>query len=593
SILTNAGGPGVIATDALIQSGGKLSELSEKTKENLNRFLPEAWSHSNPVDILGDASAELFEKSLDELAKDPNSHGVLVILTPQHMTDPKAVALKIKKHGQNPQKPILASWMGASRVFEGIEVLKEAHIPNFEFPDIACRTFGYMWSYADNLKALYEVPFLRDELSDSAAELEKQKTITALFDRAVQEKRLLLDEYESKKVLEAFEIPTVPTLVAKTPQEAMELAQKIGFPVVVKLYSQTITHKTDVGGVKLNLITPEAVKEAFSQILASVLKKVGEGHFQGVTVQPMINLSSGYELILGSSIDPQFGPVILFGTGGQLVEVFEDSALALPPLNANLAQRVMKKTKIYKALKGVRGRQSADLDYLTTLLIRFSRLIAEFPQIKEFDINPLWVSAEKIYALDARITLHAQNETRPELAIPAYPTQYIRFLDLKGLPGLTLRPITPEDEPLFIAFLQKLSKKAIYERFLKDLSSDELTRHDQLIQSCFCDYDRRLLLAAEIKKEQKREFLGVARLIKKPETKEGFFALVVKDEWQNRGLGSALLKQLVEIARAEKLKALSAWIFSENLPMQKLCTKTGFKITPSQGKMLFASLKLD
>lgn len=594
SIITNAGGPGVIATDVLVQSNGKLTELTDDIKKQLDAFLPQAWSHNNPIDILGDASPERYAKSLEVMVKDPYSQGVLVILTPQYMTDAARVAEILKESVKNNDKPILASWMGAEKVEKGIEKLKEAGIPNFEFPDGACRTFGYMWSYSDNINGIYEIPPLRDEMSDDAKELTKQKTASQFFLQARKEKRTVLSEYESKKVLEAFDIPIAPTHTVKTADEAVAYAEKIGFPIVLKLYSKTITHKSDVGGVKLNLNNAAAVKKAYEEIKTSVEKKAGKEHFQGVSVQPMIDISDGYELILGSSVDQQFGPVILFGSGGVLVEVFEDSALALPPLNATLAKRLMKKTKIYKALKGVRGRKSVDLKQLATILIRFSRLIAENPIIKECDINPLWVSADKIYALDARIVLHEEGKKLPELAIRPYPTQYIKFLKLKDDSPLTLRPIMPEDEPLLVDFLKTLSDKAIYFRFLREISSDELLNRDQLIRACFCDYDRQISMVAEKKNAKKqRELLAVARLMKTPETKEAFFALVVKDKWQQKGVGSALLKQMIEIAKAEKLEVLSVLIFSENKPMQKLCQKLGFVIKPAQNdKMVLASLKL-
>ncbi len=593
SIITNAGGPGVIATDVLVQSAGKLTELSDGIKTQLSSFLPEAWSHNNPIDILGDASAERYAKTLEVMVKDPYSQGILVILTPQYMTDATKVADILKKSSESSDKPILASWMGAEKVEAGISKLKEANIPNFEFPDGACRTFGYMWSYSYNINGIYEVPPLRDELSDDEKELEKQKQARAFFEKARKEKRTILAEHESKKVLEAYDIPIAPAHMAKTKEEAADFAEKIGFPIVLKLFSNTITHKSDVGGVKLNLNNREAVQNAFEEIQKSVSEKKGKEHFQGVNVQPMIDISGGYELILGSSVDPQFGPVILFGSGGVLVEIFEDSALALPPLNANLAKRLMEKTKIYKALKGVRGKKAVDLNSLSTVLIRFSRLIAENPVIKECDINPLFVG-EKLYALDARIVLHEENENFPRLAIRPYPSQYIKFLKIRDNIPITVRPIMPEDEPLIVDFLKTLSNKAIYFRFLKNISSDELLNREQLIRACFCDYDRQLSIVAEKKDQnQKREILAVARLIKKAES-HAYFALVVKDVWQHKGVGQALLQQVIEIAKEEKLKSLTVYMFAENEPMQKLCKKMGFSLKPAKdSKMILAVLNLD
>ena len=347
AILTNAGGPGVLATDALVAGGGELAELSPETMAAFDEILPPQWSHNNPVDILGDAEPERYAKSLEIAAKDPAIDGMLVVLTPQDMTNPTQIAEKLKPYAKGFGKPVLASWMGGAEVAAGEQILNQAGIPTFQFPDSAVRAFNYMWKYAYNLKGLYETPTLPQHAD---AELKRGKAARILRE-AREQGRTLLTEYESKQLLAAYGIPTVETRIAVTEEEAVKAAEEIGFPVVLKLHSLTITHKTDVGGVLLNLRDAEAVRKGFQGIKTSLTEKAGAEHFQGVTVQPMVKLD-GYELIIGSSLDAQFGPVMLFGTGGQLVEVFKDRALALPPLNSTLARRMMEQTKIFKALKG-------------------------------------------------------------------------------------------------------------------------------------------------------------------------------------------------------------------------------------------------
>src|SRR5208282_3510832 len=449
-ILTNAGGPGVLATDALVAGGGELAELSEETMKAFDAILPQQWSHNNPVDILGDAEPERYAKSLEIAAKDPSIDGMLVVLTPQDMTNPTQIAEKLKPYAKGLGKPVLASWMGGAEVAAGEQILNQAGIPTFQFPDSAVRAFNYMWRYTYNLKGIYETPTMPQHAD---AWLQRGKAERIIRD-ARQSGRTILTEYESKQLLKAYDIPTVETQIAATEQEALKAAEEIGYPIVLKLYSFTITRKTDVGGVQLNLRDGSAVKTAFQAIKQSVTEKAGAEHFQGVTVQPMVKLD-GYELIIGSSLDSQFGPVLLFGTGGQLVEVFKDSALALPPLNTTLARRMMEQTRVYKALQGVRGRPPVDLAALEKLLVQFSYLVVEQRWIKEIDINPLLASAERLVALDARVVVHGPEVTEdklPKLAIRPYPSQYVATLTMKDGTKANLRPIRPEDEPLMVKF---------------------------------------------------------------------------------------------------------------------------------------------
>ena len=373
TILTNAGGPGVLATDALISAGGTLAELSPQTRAALDQMLPEHWSHGNPVDILGDADPERYAKALEITAQDPNSDGLLVILTPQAMTDPTLTAEQLKRYAKTTKKPLLASWMGGAEVASGSQILHRANIPTFPYPDTAAQVFDYMWRYISNLRSLYETPLPSLEV-DKEGSIQTQAT--KMIEAVRQSGRTLLTEFESKQLLNAYGIPTVETRVATSETEAVKCAEEIGYPVVLKLHSETITHKTDVGGVQLRLSGADEVRNAYHAIKSAVSYKAGPEHFQGVTVQPMVQLD-GYELILGSSLDPQFGPVLLFGSGGQLVEVYRDHALALPPLTTTLARQMMEQTRVFTALAGVRGRMPVDLAALEQLLVRFSYLVAE------------------------------------------------------------------------------------------------------------------------------------------------------------------------------------------------------------------------
>ncbi|MBD2257035.1 GNAT family N-acetyltransferase [Pseudanabaena sp. FACHB-2040] len=583
TVITNAGGPGVLATDALIATGGELATLSEDTLTTLNEFLPTHWSHGNPIDILGDADPERYSQTLDVTLKDPNSDGLLVILTPQAMTDPTQTAEKLKQLAQNAEKPILASWMGGAEVTSGETILNRASIATYRYPDAAARLFNFMWKYSYNLRGLYETPALLPLEVDA----EERSQVDHLIQSARAAGRTILTELESKQILRAYGIPTVESQTAATPEAAVDCAEAIGYPVVVKLVSEVITHKTDVGGVVLNLQNADAVRQAYGAIADAVTAKAGPEAFTGVTVQPMINRDESYEVIVGSSVDPQFGPVILFGAGGQLVEVFQDSAVALPPLNTTLARRLMEQTKIYKAFKGVRGRPPADLAGLEKLLVRFSQLVLEQPLIAELDINPLLISAtdsaHPLLALDARIALHPPDmalASLPKPAIRPYPVQYVTPWQLKDGTRVTIRPIRPEDEPLIVKFHQTLSEESVYFRYFHLMKLSSRIAHDRLTRICFIDYDREMALVVDRHQPQtgEQEILAVARLSKSYGLNEGEFAMLVSDLYQHQGLGTQLLQQLLKVGRDESLERITAEILHENRPMQRVCEKVGFTL---------------
>jgi acetyltransferase len=399
-MVTNAGGAGVLAADALLAAGGELADLAPATIEKLNAILPAHWSHHNPIDILGDADHTRYAAAVRIALDDPSTDGLLVALAPQAMTDPTAVACELAPILQTAGRPVLTSWMGGPAIAPGEGLLNEAGIPTFRYPDSAVRAFQSMWRHSANVKAL------ADEPVDPLPQVPEHPLITAARDRG----RTLLTEAESKQLLADFGIPTVPTIAAADSDAAVQAANKFGFPVVAKLHSETITHKSDVGGVRLNIADEAGVRAAWD----AIREAVPPDDFLGVTVQPMVP-RGGYELILGLSYDPQFGPVLLFGSGGTLVEVYKDGAIGLPPLNASLARKLMQRTKIHAALKGIRGQKPVDLAALECLLVNFARLAVEQPAIREVDINPLLASADRLIALDARIVLHTRD------AMPAKP----------------------------------------------------------------------------------------------------------------------------------------------------------------------------
>jgi acetyltransferase len=475
------------------------------------------------------------------------------------MTDPAQIAERLKPYAKEYGKPVLASWMGGNSVAAGEAVLNSADIPTFAYPDTAARAFTYMWRYSYNLRGLYETPTLTEH---SELEIASSNQVGQIIQNARAHGRVLLTELESKQLLSLYGIPTVETRVAASEDKAARLAAEIGFPVVLKVFSETITHKTDVGGVKLNLEDEAAVRSAYRAIKSSVAEKAGPDRFSGVTVQPMVKLY-GYELILGSSVDPQFGPVILFGSGGQLVEVYRDRALALPPLNTTLAQRMMEQTRIFNALKGVRGRKPVNMAALEHILVRFSQLVVEQRWIAEIDINPLLASPERLLALDARIVLHGPAVTLDQLPKPAirpYPSQYVAPWTMKDGNQVTIRPIRPEDEPLMVKFHETLSDRSVYLRYFCSLSLSRRVAHERLLRICFGDYDREMALVAERTDPGtgERRIIAVGRMNKLHAGNEAEVAVLVSDQYQKLGLGNELLRRVIQIARDEKLSRVSA-----------------------------------
>ncbi|HEY0705965.1 MAG TPA: GNAT family N-acetyltransferase, partial [Polyangia bacterium] len=512
--------------------------------------------------------------------QDQNSDGILVILAPQSVTDATATAEQLVELTRKHRKPVLASWMGGTDVQAGEAILSRAGIPTFAYPDTAARAFLHMWRYTANLRALFETPVL----APSANRPLGRQSADQIIRDARKAGRTLLTETESKTLLSTYGIPTVPTTVAASIDEAVAAAEALGFPVVLKLHSHTITHKTDVGGVKLGLRDLAAVRAAYADIERAVTELRGREHFQGVTVQPMIE-RDGVELILGSSIDPQFGPVLLFGAGGTLVEIWKDRALGLPPLTSTLAKQMIERTTIAKALAGVRGQAPVNLDALAQMLVDFSQLVVEQPAIRELDINPLLASSTRLVALDARVVLHdpaLSLEELPRPAIRPYPSQYVGQWTTADGSAVTIRPIRPEDEPLVARFHETLSERTVYLRYLAHLKLNQRIAHQRLSRLCFIDYARDMALVVEREGgvrdgRESRELLAIGRLSgTRPGQAE--FSLLVADAHQRQGLGRELLRRLIEIGRAEGRRRITADIDPANQAMQAICRELGFHL---------------
>jgi acetyltransferase len=503
------------------------------------------------------------------------------------MTDPTETARQLRPFARLENKPVLAAWMGGADVRHGRSLLGEAGIPTFYSPEAAIRAFLHMVQYRRNQELLYERPQAQPEDWEP-----DQARARALIAAARKAGRTLLTEVEAKELLTAYGIPVTPTVPAGSPEEAVAAARKLGYPVVLKLHSQTVTHKSDVGGVQLNLASDEAVRQAFQTIAGNLRRHHPEAPFEGVTVQPMVR-DPGFELIVGSSVDAQFGPVILFGAGGILVEILKDRALGLPPLNRTLARRLIERTEIAQALQGVRGRRPVAMDQLETLLVRFSHLLCDCLEIQEVDINPLLASPERVVGLDARVLLAPADrppEERPRLAIQPYPNQYVAPFRLADGTEMTVRPIRPEDEPLLIELHAGHSERTIRMRFFSMVKT--LSR-DSLIRLCHLDYDRELALVAEHRDAGGRPHLaGVSRYHLNPETRTAEFAVVVGDAWQGRGLGWHLMQRLMEAARQRGVRRLEGAVLRENEGMLKLTEELGFT-TRSTGEPSVVEVTLD
>jgi acetyltransferase len=495
AIVTNAGGPGIVAVDSLISCNGRLARLSDETLKALNEFLPPHWSRRNPVDIQGEAQPDRYERTLDIVLRDDAVDAVLVILTPQAVTEPTAAANVVAQTAGRSRKPVLAAWMGGRSVRPGIHLLQEAGVPTYTTPKNAIHAFMNLVTYTRNKETLQEIP--RELPEGVPMNHEKQNELFNSIGSLGQE---VLSEAMSKSLLETYSIRTARPLAAATADEAIRLAQQIGYPVVLKVSSPQITHKNEVGGVALNISQDDELGSAFQRIVDSVAQHRPNARIECVTVQPMISAADSFELILGSRKDPVFGPVIIVGSGGVAAELLEDFALGLPPLNERLARRMLESLRSWPILAGYRNRPPVHLDALLQTIIHFSHLVADFPQIGEFDVNPILVSPREIIALDARVRIDRKAADRPgrrfaHLAICPYPEELVQTRCLNNGTQVLLRPIKPEDEPLWHKLLADCSQESIRFRFRYLFRA---MSHEMAARYCFIDYDRELAIVVEI-----------------------------------------------------------------------------------------------
>jgi acetyltransferase len=587
AIVTNAGGPGVLATDYLMRSGGALAKLSGETMEGLNAALPEHWSHNNPVDVLGDATPEHYRQALDLCLKDGSVDGVLVILTPQAVTDPAGVAKVIVEVSKQSRKPVLASWMGEEDVREGREILEDGKLPDYRYPESAVDVFLKMYKYSRNLELLYQTP------PAFAQQLNLQNDVAqAIIYSIMKEGRAVLMENESKELMKSYGIPTGNFKVVPTAEKAIEFAQEIGFPVVLKIASPSISHKTDVGGVVVGLANEQQVRDAFYTIMKRVREKDPNAEIRGVLVERMVHKK--IELLIGANKDPIFGPVIAFGRGGVAVEIFGDVKLGLPPLNRMLARRLMEGTRIYPLLKGYRGMPGVNLDELELILVRFAYLVMDFPEIREIDINPFAIDETGGLAIDARIVLEKEKTPRTgkpyrHLVISPYPEKYSKAVLLKSGQVTRLRPIRPEDEPMMVKLFDKLSRESLYFRFFGFVPT---VTHDFLTRLTHIDYDREMAIIAVVEEAGIEKMVGVVRIISDAWGESAEYAIAVADDWQGLGLGSQMTDFIIEVAQEMGIKKLIANVMSANKGMLGLFRKKGFNVKCGDSKMCVMELPL-
>ncbi len=547
--------------------------------------MPPTWSKANPVDVLGDADEERYHIAIEMCLKDPAADAVLVILTPQTMTDPADVARTIVELSKKHQKMILTAWMGESEVEAGRNILKEAKVPVYAIPETAVRSFLNMYQYSRNLELLYETP----ATIPHAFKPQTQKN-RDIIDGILAEGRHTFTEHEAHRLLDNYEIPVIKDALVKGPAEAARRAAQMGFPVVMKISSPDILHKTDVDGVKLNIRTPEKAKAAYKEIIASAKEHAPKAKIDGVIIQEMV--SKKYELLIGSKRDPIFGPVIVFGMGGVAVEVFKDTNVGLPPLNMALAQRIIEDTRIYSLLKGYRNIKGVDLKAIRFLLYKFAYLIMDFPEISEIDMNPIAVDEKGSVVLDAKVVLDPEARKKQKrrydhLVISPYPLEYIRKMKLKDGNDVTLRPIRPEDEPLEAEMFTHFSQETQRFRFftlIKDITHQLLIRYTQI------DYDREIAIIAEVTEDHKKKMAGVVRLIADAYNETAEFAIVVADPWHNLGIGNLLTDYILEIAKKRGLKKVYANVLTDNYIMSHVFKKRGFKFS-YQKDMCYVELK--
>lgn len=577
AIITNGGGPGVMATDRAADLGVVLAQLSPSTLQILENGLPAHWSHGNPVDILGDAGEDRYTLATEACINDPNVDGALVMLTPQAMTDPEACARAVISAREKQDKPILACWMGDGHVRSSNALFTRHKIPNFTNPENSVEAFAFLANYTRNQQLLMQVPGSLGRRSK--ADIEGARLI---IESVLAQQRNQLSPLEAKALLNAFDIPVIAGSNCRSANEALVAAENHGFPVVMKINSRQLSHKTDVGGVRLNISNAQAVRTTYTELLDEVARKAPEASIDGVIVEPMHIAPHGRELLVGVGHDVVFGPVISFGAGGTAVEVLRDRSVALPPLNRYLAESLIRHTRTAKLLEAYRDLPPVNMEALFQSLIRVSEMVCELPQIVEMDINPLVANGSGVIALDCRIVVtHSVPTLAPysHMAIQPYPSHLVSQLQLADGTNITIRPIRPEDADIEQCFVRGLSPQSKYFRFMQTLN--ELTP-EMLVRFTQLDYNRELALIAVQEKAGTEVELGVARYVMNPDGESCEFALVVDDEWQHRGIGSQLMTHLMAAAQERGFNSMNGEILSDNRKMLDLVESLGFHIRISE-----------
>ena len=573
-IITNGGGPGVMAADRAEDQGIELSSLSDDTMARLNEVLPSVWSHSNPVDIIGDAPPERYKQTLDICLADPNIDGAVVILTPQAMTRPTEVAQAVIDAAQENGKPVMTSWMGGAQIAEARKLFNAAHVPNYTTLENAIDAFSYLARYNRNQRMLLQTP-QRLSRGKKAPDTDGARLI---IESVLDEQRHTLTEPESMAVLNAFHIPTVRNGIARSANEALVVAESIGFPVAMKVLSTDITHKSDAGGVRLNINSAHEVRSVYRQLIDEVQSKVPNATISGVTIEKMYRSSNGRELMIGIIRDPVFGPVISFGSGGTMVEIMGDSVISLPPLNRRLTTDLINRTRVSKMLGKFRNMPAVDLEQLIDVLLSVSGIACELPWVQEMDINPLIIDDKGIVAVDARIMVdypEPSTDRYHHLAIHPYPTRLVKNAQLNDGTDIVIRPIRPEDAEIEAKFVRELSKESKYFRFMnsiQELSQEMLVRLTQI------DYHNEMALIAVRPLEDGEDQIGVARYSTNVDRKSCEFALVVADKWHGKGIAHLLMRNLMEVARDRELEIMEGQVLSDNKRMLELMKSLKFKI---------------
>jgi acetyltransferase len=587
-IVTNAGGVGVMAHNALCEMGGKLANLTEENATKLKALMPHDRDATNPADLSRSADVDEYERAVRICLNDPGVDGVLVIFTAQGVGKPHEVAQAMGRLAREAWKPIITTWMGGGDVREAREVFLQNNIPTYATPEEAVRTYLYMYSYERNLELMYETP--SDLSVDQAPPKNNLKTF---IKRAVASNRIVLTEEESKRFLVNYGIPTIKTFMTHTPEQAVGAAAAIGYPLVLKIASPDITYKSDVGGVVTGINSAEELRTEYVRMIERVKQQSPNAQITGVTVQKMLERID-YEVILGAKKDEDFGSVIMFGMGGTAVQIFQDFAIGLPPLNQTLARRLIEETKAYRLLRGYRGKQPADLTKLEQIIVSFTNMIIDFPEIKEVDINPIAVTNGTTYALDARIVIDKTSldyaTPYPHLIITPYPTKYIMTWKMNDGTEVLLRPIRPEDEPAEHEMLMSLSEKTLRERFFQAIKH---ITHEMHVRFCNIDYDREMAIVAELRQGEKNRIIGIGRLIMEPDAKKAEFAVVVHDDFHGKGLGYKLVDMMIGIAQEKGLEETYALVQSDNTKMLAVCKKLGCSIEPLPDKLSRVTLQLD